>query len=142
MVDREDASALGCLGYVARASGMPTARRLDPPDYLLPSTRSAPTTGDVLAADGPGDEFAASTALAGDLIEQQRPEITIAATAARGTRSGVGIVEGSARHYVHRVEIDAGPGSRRSKIVDRSWFNWPAPPVAMADTIVPDFPGV
>ena len=28
----------------------------------------------------------------------------------------------------------------RAKIVDPSWFNWPALPVAMADTIVPDFP--
>ena len=28
----------------------------------------------------------------------------------------------------------------RSKIVDPSWFNWPALPVAMANTIVPDFP--
>jgi Ni,Fe-hydrogenase III large subunit len=24
--------------------------------------------------------------------------------------------------------------------VDPSWFNWPALPIAMADTIVPDFP--
>ena len=28
----------------------------------------------------------------------------------------------------------------RNKIVDPSWFNGPALPVAMADTIVPDFP--
>ena len=28
----------------------------------------------------------------------------------------------------------------RAKIVDPSFFNWPALPVAMADTIVPDFP--
>ena len=27
-----------------------------------------------------------------------------------------------------------------AKVVDPSWFNWPALPVAMADTIVPDFP--
>jgi len=43
---------------------------------------------------------------------------------------------------VHRVEIDGlvAPHITRAKIVDPSWFNWPALPVAMADTIVPDFP--
>ena len=29
---------------------------------------------------------------------------------------------------------------RRVKIVDPSFLNWPALPVALADTIVPDFP--
>ena len=33
-----------------------------------------------------------------------------------------------------------GNAITRAKIVDPSWFNWPALPVAMADTIVPDFP--
>ena len=28
----------------------------------------------------------------------------------------------------------------RVKVVDPSFFNWPALPVALADTIVPDFP--
>ena len=28
----------------------------------------------------------------------------------------------------------------RQRVVDPSWFNWPALPVAMTDTIVPDFP--
>jgi hypothetical protein len=56
-----------------------------------------------------------------------------------GTRSGVGVVEGWRGTIVHRVEVgdDRIP---RAKIVDPSWFNWPAVPVAMADTIVPDFP--
>jgi Ni,Fe-hydrogenase III large subunit len=38
------------------------------------------------------------------------------------------------------VEIDADNRITRAKIVDPSWFNWTALPVAMADTIVPDFP--
>ncbi len=41
---------------------------------------------------------------------------------------------------MHRVEIDDDGRFTRAKIVDPSWFNWPALPVAMADTIVPDFP--
>ena len=42
--------------------------------------------------------------------------------------------------HVHRVEI--GPDQRltRIKVVDPSFFNWPALPVAIAGTIVPDFP--
>ena len=54
--------------------------------------------------------------------------------------SGVGIVEGWRGTIVHRVEI--GPDYRlaRNKIVDPSFFNWPALPVALAGTIVPDFP--
>src|SRR5207244_7784672 len=57
-----------------------------------------------------------------------------------GHRSGVGIVEGWRGAIVHRVEIGADGRITRAKIVDPSWFNWPALPVAMADTIVPDFP--
>jgi len=51
-------------------------------------------------------------------------------------RSGIGIVEGWRGTIVHRVEINAAAMFTRSKIVDPSWFNWPALPVAMADTIV------
>src|SRR4029453_5698167 len=54
--------------------------------------------------------------------------------------SGVGIVEGWRGTIVHRVEI--GPDGRlaRVKVVDPSFFNWPALPIALAGTIVPDFP--
>ena len=58
----------------------------------------------------------------------------------RPAGSGIGIVEGWRGTIVHRVEIDADNRITRAKIVDPSWFNWPALPVAMADTIVPDFP--
>jgi Ni,Fe-hydrogenase III large subunit len=57
-----------------------------------------------------------------------------------GARTGIGIVEGWRGTIVHRVEVDAANRITRAKIVDPSWFNWPALPVAMADTIVPDFP--
>ncbi len=52
----------------------------------------------------------------------------------------MGIVEGWRGTIVHRVELDAHFLITRAKIVDPSWFTWPALPVAMADTIVPDFP--
>jgi Ni,Fe-hydrogenase III large subunit len=52
----------------------------------------------------------------------------------------VGIVEGWRGTIVHRVELAADGRLARVKIVDPSFFNWPALPVALADTIVSDFP--
>ena len=56
------------------------------------------------------------------------------------TRSGVGIVEGWRGTIVHRVELGPDGALTRVKIVDPCFHNWPALPVALADTIVPDFP--
>ena len=47
---------------------------------------------------------------------------------------------GQAKLTLHRVEADADQRLSRAKIVDPSWYNWPALPVAINDTIVPDFP--
>jgi hypothetical protein len=57
-----------------------------------------------------------------------------------GVYHGVGIVEGWRGAITHRVELDTEPRLTRVKIVDPSFFNWPAPPAAMTGTIVPDFP--
>jgi Ni,Fe-hydrogenase III large subunit/Ni,Fe-hydrogenase III component G len=139
----DDARALGCLGYVARASGIRSDARLEHPTAALPVTEVSATTGDVLARyTVRRDEFAASAALATYLIESHTGPTEHTATAERnhGPRSGIGIVEGWRGTIVHRVEIGADACITRAKIVDPSWFNWPALPVAMADTIVPDFP--
>jgi Ni,Fe-hydrogenase III large subunit len=139
----EDAQALGCLGYVARASGIRTDARLDHPTTELPVSEAGSDAGDVLARfTVRRDEFAASTELACHLVESHTGSTAFATVAPsdRATRSGVGIVEGWRGTIVHRVEIDTKARLTRAKIVDPSWFNWPALPVAMADTIVPDFP--
>ncbi len=138
----DDARALGCLGYVARASGMRTDARLEHPSTALPVTEITEPAGDVLARYAVRrDEFAASAALAGYLIESHTgPTQYTAAAPIHGSASGIGIVEGWRGTIVHRVEIGADAAITRAKIVDPSWFNWPALPVAMTDTIVPDFP--
>jgi Ni,Fe-hydrogenase III large subunit/Ni,Fe-hydrogenase III component G len=139
----EDAHALGCLGYVARASGIRTDARLEHPTTALPVTEIGAAAGDVLARyTVRRDEFAASTGLACHLIESHcgATEYTEVVPSLHGARSGIGIVEGWRGTIVHRVELDATNRIARAKIVDPSWFNWPALPVAMADTIVPDFP--
>jgi Ni,Fe-hydrogenase III large subunit len=68
--------------------------------------------------------------------------VTVRPTADRATadRDGVGIVEGWRGAIVHRIELGAGGRLARVKVVDPSFLNWPALPVSLADTIVPDFP--
>ncbi|WP_067536981.1 hydrogenase large subunit [Nocardia crassostreae] len=138
----DDARALGCLGYPARASGLMTDARLDHPIVDLPVTEVTADTGDVLARyTVRGQEFAASTRLVTDLVETHSGPVEFMAEPTYGERrSGVGIVEGWRGTIVHRAEVDDTGRLTRAKIVDPSWFNWPALPVAMRETIVPDFP--
>lgn len=141
VLSRDDARALGCLGYVARASGISTDARLDHPTIALPVESTERSDGDVLARYTiRRDEFAASVDLVCALTERQDGPLHYETQLSTGAGSGVGIIEGCRGTVVHRVEVcDAGVITR-CKVVDPSWFNWPALPVAMADTIVPDFP--
>lgn len=137
----EDARALGCLGYVARASGVRTDARVEHPSTGLPVVEAGSATGDVLARyQVRRDEFANSVELACALVEMHRGGLQWTVPLPRGRGAGVGIAEGWRGTIVHRVEVDGDGRFTRSKIVDPSWFNWPALPVAMTDTIVPDFP--
>jgi len=143
VLSRQDAEALGTLGYVARASGIVTDARLDHPTTELPIHEVGETAGDVLARyTVRRDEFAASVALCRNLIDEHGGPIEQRAELPASTRatSGVGIAEGWRGSIVHRVEISAEGTFTRAKIVDPSWFNWPALPMSMTDTIVPDFP--
>jgi Ni,Fe-hydrogenase III large subunit len=113
-----------------------------------PATR--PTTSAASATSpAPADSTTtpASTNLVCDLIAQATDALTLteqptnlADQLTRPIRSGVGIVEGWRGTIVHRVELDNHHRITRAKIVDPSWFNWPALPAALTDTIVPDFP--
>lgn len=137
----EDAQTLGCLGYVARASGVRTDARVEHPATELPVVEAGSTTGDVLARyQVRRDEFANSVELACALVETHRGGLDWTVAVPHGRGAGVGIAEGWRGTIVHRVEVDRDGRFTRSKIVDPSWFNWPALPVAMTDTIVPDFP--
>jgi Ni,Fe-hydrogenase III large subunit len=141
------ASALGTLGYVARASGVDTDARRDHPFVDLAEALQVVVhhDGDVLARFRVRrDEFANSVQLLRWLLDQLRhrhgqPAIAPIPTVTEPC-SGAGIVEAWRGTLVHRVEINPGPVLARVKIVDPSFFNWPALPVALKDTIVPDFP--
>ena len=154
VISRDQARDLGCLGYVARASGLATDARLEHPSTVLPVSAVLKTGGDVLARyELRRDEFAAGIRLATHLIAaadrlafRAEPAHAVGAQTARAQgpvaapRTGVGIVEGWRGTIVHRIEVAPDGRLTRAKIVDPSWFNWPAVPVAMRDTIVPDFP--
>ncbi|MER6949947.1 NADH-quinone oxidoreductase subunit C [Nonomuraea sp. NPDC000554] len=132
------AADLGTLGYVARASGLDLdARRDHPFTDLGPFPVATRTSGDVLARfQVRADEIAASI----ELIDRLVSGAPGGSVPERGRRSGVGIVEGWRGTIVHRVELAPTGRLSRVKVVDPSFFNWPALPVALGGAIVPDFP--
>lgn len=144
------AAGIGALGYVARASGLPVDARHDHPSSTAPFPRitHAHTGGDVLARFCVrAEEISYSIGILTTLVAHLdgNPGTTTAPVAwpprpSAEAISGVGIVESWRGTIVHRVEL--GPDGRltRVKVVDPSFLNWPALPVALADTIVPDFP--
>jgi Ni,Fe-hydrogenase III large subunit/Ni,Fe-hydrogenase III component G len=141
------AADIGTLGYVARASGLSGDARHDHPTTSARFRRPTHphTGGDVLArCCVRAEEFADSTGLVATLVEHlagnpASSPVPFPEPPAPGT-SGVGIVEGWRGTIVHRIELGPDGTLDRVKIVDPSFFNWPALPVALADTIVPDFP--
>ncbi|MGH3878856.1 MAG: NADH-quinone oxidoreductase subunit C [Actinophytocola sp.] len=138
-----DAAEYGALGYVARASGLTVDARHDHP-FLPgdPPRAYERTDGDVLARFlARAAEFADSVRLITALsehgfdhsVEPPLARRTVAAT-------GVGIVEGWRGTITHRVELSAEATLTRVKVVDPSFVNWAALPLALSDTDVADFP--
>jgi len=144
VLDHEQALLLGTLGYVARGSGIDTDARRDHSFVDLGEAFDVVVEkgGDVMARYlVRARELAVSAALVEDLAARLAAppgERTSVTTHAAG--AGLGIVEAWRGALVHRVELDAKGRLSRVKIVDPSFLNWPALPVSLADTIVPDFP--
>ncbi len=67
-------------------------------------------------------------------------DAAVAGSATASPRAGLGVVEAWRGTLVHRVELTGAGMLSRVRAVDPSFFNWPALPVALTDTIVPDFP--
>jgi Ni,Fe-hydrogenase III large subunit/Ni,Fe-hydrogenase III component G len=147
ILTRQQATDLGTLGYVARASGLTIDARRDhaahPGQPLPPAVRHE--SGDVLARfQVRADEYRASTTYIAQLTEQLDHPPSAGAAALHPSRrragTGVGIAEGWRGTIVHRVGLAPDGTLHRVKIVDPSFFNWPALPVALTGAIVPDFP--
>ena len=146
-----DTETVNALGPVARASGIATDVRLDHPNLDLSAHihQFDKPTGDVLArfrirVSEVADSVSIIDALANDVSTSQSNSAapTFNATdAPEGEHSsGSGMVEGWRGTITHRIELDPAGRLSRVKIVDPSFFNWPALPQALAGVIVPDFP--
>lgn len=149
----EQVTDIGVVGYAARASGVDIDARRDHP--FTPTTAGlkvvTQTGGDVMARFlVRAEEVQASVALLHHLLDLVGPGEIATGTPtgpptsnAMGTApgaSGVGLVEGWRGTIAHRVEMTPDGRISRLKIVDPSFLNWPALPVSLVDTIVPDFP--
>ncbi|MFI6323070.1 NADH-quinone oxidoreductase subunit C [Nonomuraea sp. NPDC050556] len=129
---------LGALGYVARGSGLDLDARADHPFVSLGGFEPVCLNGgDVLARfEVRAREVEASVALIARLLGSGGRAVL----SGSGSGVGVGLVEGWRGTIAHRVEVGAAGVLERVKIVDPSFFNWPALPVALEGAIVPDFP--
>jgi Ni,Fe-hydrogenase III large subunit/Ni,Fe-hydrogenase III component G len=153
VLTREQAEHIGTLGYVARACGIPSDARAEHPygpadadfDPVLESA------GDVLARfQVRAREVAASAtlieALAARVTGTQKSgpgdgwDDSADREPGAGARAGLGVAEAWRGTLVHRVELSDSGRLSRVRAVDPSFLNWPALPVALTDTIVPDFP--
>ncbi|MFE2964424.1 NADH-quinone oxidoreductase subunit C [Streptomyces sp. NPDC059340] len=146
ILHKDAAGEIGCLGYVARASGLADDARISHPFTAYGTVLDVPVQegGDVLARFlVRAEEIETSVALVKYLAEGlDAPRAVLAPKRAPGVgpRTGVGLVEGWRGTIATRVELAPDGTLARVKPVDPSFFNWPALPVALADTIVPDFP--
>ncbi|SDR24020.1 NADH-quinone oxidoreductase subunit C [Thermostaphylospora chromogena] len=142
VLSTEAARDLGTLGYVARASGLGLDARRDHPFTDLGEFPVATrTSGDVLARfQVRADEIATSVELIVRLLDGMTPGAEAVEVASAGPGVGVGVAEGWRGTIVHRVELTPDGALARVKVVDPSFFNWPALPVALSGAIVPDFP--
>jgi Ni,Fe-hydrogenase III large subunit len=144
VLSERHAREIGALGYVARGSGIDADARRDHPfaDVYEDLAVAVGTGGDVMARFSVrAAEIRASLGLLRRLADRlARGRAVARVRPGCGPGDGVGVVEGWRGAIVQRVEVDAAGALTRVKVVDPSFFNWPALPVALADTIVPDFP--
>jgi len=133
---------MNVLGYVARASGVPVDARADQPFVDLGPSFHVVTQpdGDVWSRfQMRVEELRVSAAVLTDLSRRLAGRLGESAPVTVGVGAGLGVVEAWRGAACHRVEVADGVVTRL-KVVDPSWFNWPALPQALSHTIVPDFP--
>jgi Ni,Fe-hydrogenase III large subunit/Ni,Fe-hydrogenase III component G len=135
----------GVLGYVGRASGLDIDARRDHPfaAYSQLGLRVPVfTAGDVKARTLVRvDELRESVKLIDEACGRL-PSGPVRASVLRSVAftAAFGIVEGWRGRIVHWVMTGEDGTLHRVKIVDPSFFNWPALSYALEGNIVPDFP--
>jgi Ni,Fe-hydrogenase III large subunit/Ni,Fe-hydrogenase III component G len=145
VLDAASAADFGVLGYVARASGLDIDARRDHPfaayadlNFNVPVL----TTGDVKArALVRVEEARQAVSLVRQACAAMPPgPLAVPLGTADPYEPGFGIVEAWRGRTVHMVAFADDMTLDRVKVVDPSFFNWPALSLALMDNIVPDFP--
>jgi Ni,Fe-hydrogenase III large subunit len=140
-----DARALGCTGYVGKASGLTFDVRRDsayaPYDELRVG-ESAQQEGDVAARVRVRiAEVRGSLELMHSLLKDLPPgEIIAPMPSVPSGASGLGIIDGWRGEIITYVRFDAAGRIARFFPRDPSWFLWPALERLIHGNIVPDFP--
>jgi len=141
----EAARALGCMGYVGRASSLDfdVRRQVPYPPYdSLPVEHVLHNTGDVNArVRVRHDEIMASLNLIEALLARlPTGAIQTAWIAPAAESAGIGSVEGWRGEILTHVRFGTDGRIARFFPRDPSWTTWPALEVLIDNNIVPDFP--
>jgi Ni,Fe-hydrogenase III large subunit len=144
-LDQEDACALGCTGYVAKASGLGFDVRHDQPYAPYDGLEVAVPVleeGDVAArVQVRAQELLASLDLMDRLLGQMPTgPVQAPLPSPPADAEGLGIVEGWRGEILTYVRFGTGGGIERFFPRDPSWFLWPALERLIHGNIVPDFP--
>jgi Ni,Fe-hydrogenase III large subunit/Ni,Fe-hydrogenase III component G len=144
-LDSAVARDFGVVGYVARGCGLSHDARRDLPSGAYEWFDFAPIvedSGDVRARlqvrvrEARQTLFVIEQALARAASSTLRVDIP----SLPAFTPSFGIVEAWRGRLVHMVMADENGRLHRVKVVDPSFFNWPALARALEDNIVPDFP--
>jgi len=139
------AAALGCQGYVGRASSLDFDVRRDAPyapyDRLSVNVPSY-HYGDIAARMRVRkEEVETSVQLIGQLLDRLPDgEIRAEWRAPAAGAEGLGVVEGWRGEIITYVRLGDGGKVERFFPRDPSWTTWPALELLIHDNIVPDFP--
>ena len=141
----EVARDFGVVGYVARACGLGEDIRRDFASSAYQAVRMpviTETAGDVQARMlvRVREAAAAVDAIGRALTLQTGPELSVPLGPIPPYEAGFGLTEGWRGRIAHMIMTDESGRLHRVKIVDPSFFNWPALARALTDNIVPDFP--
>jgi Ni,Fe-hydrogenase III large subunit len=145
VLDTASATDFEVLGFVARASGLDIDARRDHPFAAYDRLQfDVPvlTAGDVKArALIRIDEARQAVALVRQACAAMPAgPLAVPVGSASPYEPAFGIVEGWRGRIVHMASLTEQGTLHRVKIVDPSFFNWPALSRALMDNIVPDFP--
>jgi Ni,Fe-hydrogenase III large subunit len=144
-LDPADARALGCTGYVGKASGQGFDVRRDspyPPYDALAVEATAESAGDVAARVRVRIAEVRSSLDLLDRLLEILPEGAISMpwpTPAPGA-IGLGLVDGWRGEVLSFVRFGADGRIARFFPRDPSWFTWPALERLILGNIIPDFP--